>query len=85
MTSLMSCAAWTLAGATVMTLVQASGQSPPAQQTPKAAQPAAARPNPDSQYRLGPDSMPHEGVPKGEIRGPFTLPCAVFPGTQHTY
>ena len=32
-------------------------------------------PSPDSQYRLGPDSMPQEGVPKGEIRGPYTLPC----------
>src|SRR5579863_3855899 len=42
-------------------------------------------PNPDSQYRLGPDSMAQEGVPKGEIRGPFTLPSQVFPGTQHTY
>ena len=42
-------------------------------------------PNPDSQYRLGPDSMPQEGVPKGEIRGPFTLPSQVYPGTQHTY
>jgi enterochelin esterase family protein len=45
----------------------------------------AAEPGPDSQYRLGPDSLPQEGVPKGEIRGPFTLPCEVFPGTQHTY
>src|SRR5262249_60045205 len=50
------------------------------------AQPPAARsPNPDSQYRLGPDSLPQEGVPKGEIRGPFTLPSQVDPGTQHTY
>jgi enterochelin esterase family protein len=24
-------------------------------------------------------------VPKGAIAGPFTLPSAVFPGTQHTY
>lgn len=45
----------------------------------------AAGPGTDSQYRLGPDSLPQEGVPKGEIRGPFTLPCEVFPGTQHTY
>src|SRR5205809_4288935 len=45
----------------------------------------AARPNPDSQYRLGPDSLPQEGVPKGEIRGPFTLPSQVYAGTQHTY
>lgn len=43
------------------------------------------QPNPDSQYRLGPDSFPHEGVPKGVIRGPFTLPCKIYPGTQHTY
>ena len=42
-------------------------------------------PSPNSQYRLGPDSMPQEGVPKGEIRGPFTLPSRVYPGTQHTY
>src|SRR5687767_4171095 len=51
---------------------------------PAAGQPAAG-PGPDSQYRLGPDSRPQEGVPKGEIRGPFTLPCEAFPGTQHTY
>lgn len=42
-------------------------------------------PNPNSQYRLGPDSLPQEGVPKGEIRGPFTLPSKVYPGTQRTY
>ena len=42
-------------------------------------------PNANSQYRLGPDSMPQDGVPKGEIRGPFTLPSKVYPGTQHTY
>ena len=42
-------------------------------------------PNPNSQYRLGPDSMPQEGVPKGNIRGPYTLPSKVYPGTQHTY
>jgi enterochelin esterase-like enzyme len=42
-------------------------------------------PSPDSQYRLGPDSFAQEGVPKGEIRGPFTLPSKVYLGTQHTY
>ena len=55
---------------------------------PRAGDGATARraaPNPDSQYRLGPDSLPQEGVPKGEIRGPFTLPSQVYPGTQHTY
>ena len=46
---------------------------------------APPTPNPDSHYQLGPDSLPQEGVPKGEIRGPFTLPSQAYPGTQHTY
>lgn len=53
-------------------LVQAADDSPP-------------KPGNDSFYKLGPDSLPQEGVPKGELRGPFTLPSQVFPGTQHTY
>ncbi|MEZ0326795.1 MAG: alpha/beta hydrolase [Fimbriimonas sp.] len=42
-------------------------------------------PNPDSQYRLGPDSLPQEGVPKGEIKGPYVIASSAYPGTQHTY
>jgi enterochelin esterase-like enzyme len=49
------------------------------------AQPQAAGPNPDVHYQLGPDSLAQDGVPKGELRGPFTLPSQVYPGTQHTY
>jgi len=45
----------------------------------------AQEPNPDIHYHLGPDSLPQDGVPKGEIRGPFTLPSKAYPGTQHTY
>jgi len=41
--------------------------------------------NPDTLYRLGPDSLEQAGVPKGEIHGPFTLPSAAYSGTQHTY
>jgi len=52
---------------------------------PKFQPPMPPGPNPNSQYRLGPDSAPQEGVPQGEIRGPFTLPSKVYPGTQHTY
>jgi enterochelin esterase-like enzyme len=62
--------------AAVAALALAQPKPPPA--------PAPA-PGPDSQYRLGPDSLPQDGVPKGEIKGPFTLPCQVYPGTQHTY
>src|SRR5215471_7346950 len=47
--------------------------------------PAPAAPNPDAFYKLGPDSLEQEGVPKGQMRGPFTLPSAAYPGTQHTY
>ena len=49
------------------------------------AQDPQAPPNPDAFYQLGPDSLPKEGVPKGEVEGPFTLPSNAYPGTQHTY
>lgn len=39
----------------------------------------------DNFYKLGPDSLPQEGVPKGRLIGPTTLPCEVYPGTSHTY
>jgi enterochelin esterase-like enzyme len=39
----------------------------------------------DDFYHLGPDSLPHEGVPHGEIVGPLYLPSEAYPGTQHTY
>jgi enterochelin esterase-like enzyme len=39
----------------------------------------------DRFYSLGPDSLPQDGVPKGKLTGPFTLPSRVYPGTQHTY
>jgi hypothetical protein len=60
-------------------------QSPMATPSPQPSEALPPGPNPDSQYRLGPDSLPQEGVPKGEVRGPYTLPCKVYPGTQHTY
>ena len=50
-----------------------------------AAAAAAQDVNPDAFYKPGPDSLPQEGVPKGTIRGPFTLPSQAYPGTQHTY
>ena len=42
-------------------------------------------PDPNIHYHLGPDSLAEDGVPKGEIRGPYTLPSKAYPGTQHTY
>jgi enterochelin esterase family protein len=57
-----------------------------AQEKPAAAPPTLQFPaNPDAFYKLGPDSLPQDGVPKGEIRGPFTLPSQAYPGTQHTW
>lgn len=49
------------------------------------AQPPQQEFNPDIHYRLGPDSLSQEGVPKGVMKGPFTLPSEAYPGTQHTY
>jgi enterochelin esterase family protein len=49
------------------------------------AQPQSQGPNPDGFYHLGPDSLAQDGVPRGEIRGPFTLPSKAYEGTQHTY
>ena len=31
-------------------------------------------------YKLAPDAVAQDGVPKGEIRGPFTLPSEGVPG-----
>jgi enterochelin esterase family protein len=39
----------------------------------------------DAFYSLGPDSLPREGVPKGEFRGPFKLPSKAYPGAEHSY
>ncbi|MDX1979528.1 MAG: alpha/beta hydrolase-fold protein [Bryobacteraceae bacterium] len=49
------------------------------------AQPGRQGPNTDIHYKLGPDSLAQDGVPKGKINGPFTLPSEAYPGTQHTY
>jgi len=62
---------------------QPGAPAPPAPLAPSA--PAPAPPNTDAYYKIGPDSLPQDGVPKGEVRGPFTLPSEAYPGTQHTY
>ncbi len=78
-------------GAAAMALAQAvTPPATPAQPNQQGARnnappPMPPGPNPNSQYRLGPDSLPQEGVPKGEMRGPYTLPSNAYPGTQHTY
>jgi len=66
---------------TLVALVVASGVAHSA----KSQDPAPAVPNPDTFYKLGPDSLEQEGVPRGQIRGPFTLQSTAYPGTQHTY
>jgi enterochelin esterase family protein len=39
----------------------------------------------DAFYTLGPDSLSRDGVPKGEVKGPFKLPSKVYPGVEHSY
>lgn len=75
----------TLAHATFALLTTAAFTmaQPPA---PRPQRPTMApSPNADRFYRLAPDAIPEEGVPVGEIKGPFTLPSQAYAGTQHTY
>ena len=66
-------------------IAQTPAAPAPAAQAPPTQAPAPPAVNTDVHYQLGPDSMPRDGVPKGEMRGPFTLPSQAYPGTQHTY
>lgn len=52
------------------------------QRSPQVAPPVA---NPDVDYHLGPDSLPEDDVPKGEVKGPFRIDSQAYPGTFHTY
>ena len=77
------------------TLVFAQSSANPPAANPTAPSPAAVAAAPatpparnplmDAFYKLGPDSQPMEGVPKGHFSAAKFLPSAVFPGTQHTY
>src|SRR5258708_22386881 len=75
--------AFLLGLASATALSQASSSTPTALQPPAAPQPAG--PDMNAFYQVGPDSLPHDGVPKGDVRGPFVLPSQAYPGTQHTY
>ena len=67
----------------LLSATSAFGQTQTLAQTPRPAM--AQSPDTDSFYRLAPDAIPQEGVPAGAIKGPFTLPSQVYPGTQHTF
>jgi len=75
----------TLLSTSVVAMVVAGSFVSALAQTPRPPQAPPPIPNADAYYRLGPDSLPQDGVSKGEIRGPFTLPSEAYPGTQHTY
>jgi enterochelin esterase-like enzyme len=81
----LACLALALTGAALIALAQTPPPQAAAGRGPRPPQFPAGMPNPNSQYRLGPDSMPQEGVPKGEIKGPFHIQSQAYPGTQHTY
>ncbi len=61
----------------------ALAQTPPPGQGQRPAM--AETPNTDIYYKLAVDAIPQDGVPKGEVKGPFILPSNAYPGTQHTY
>ncbi|MBA3440011.1 MAG: alpha/beta hydrolase [Pyrinomonadaceae bacterium] len=55
------------------------GQGPPARDTRPPTQNAV------KVYKLGPDSLPQQGVPKGKLDGPFLYKSQVFAGTIRKY
>lgn len=57
----------------------ASGQEP----KPEASK--APRPGPSRPVKLGKDSLPQEGVPKGKLEGPFLFKSKVLAGTVRKY
>ena len=68
----------------VLIAIAALAQTPPPVDAPK--RPAMAQgPDTNLHYRLSPDAVPQQGVPMGQLKGPFTLPSDAYPGTQHTY
>ena len=70
MTRLVSAALVMLVGIVAATAQQRQGQKGP---------------DLNAYYMLGPDSQMHDGVPRGEVRGPFVIPSYAYPGTQHTH
>ncbi len=49
------------------------------------APPAMAPAVPPKDYKLGADSLPQEGVPKGKLEGPFLFKSQVYTGTVRKY
>lgn len=74
-----------MAAAAVCLAAGAAAQAPAADQQADRPVPQFG-PEMNRYYTLGPDSLEREGVPKGELRGPFyLLDSPNYPGTQHTY
>ena len=68
--------------------------TPPVPGTPPTGAPPLARREPivlplppdiPKDYQLGPDSVPHDGVPQGRIEGPFLFHSTVLANTTHKY
>jgi enterochelin esterase-like enzyme len=62
----------------------APAETPPASATGRGSRPPQNR-LVDAYYKLGPDSQPMEGVPRGKFSEAKVIPSQIFPGTQHTY
>src|SRR6266700_1295471 len=72
----------------LVTALDVSHSAEPQAGTPPSAERRGGRGSANSNdvfYRLGNDSKPMDGVPKGKFSGPKVIPSKVFPGTQHTY
>jgi enterochelin esterase-like enzyme len=78
----------TLLAAGFLCVIHSADAADTAATTNQPAQGRGGRGTPNSNdvfYALGPDSKPHDGVPKGKYSEAKVIPSSVFPGTQHTY
>ncbi len=50
-----------------------------------AGQVAFAQKKIEEKYEIHPDSLPQQGVPKGEVKGPFEWKSKIYPGTVRNY
>jgi len=64
----------------------ALGQEPPQTDQQKQGEGAKGKQEPaQAVYKLGPDSLPQAGVPKGKLEGPILFKSKVFAGTVREY
>lgn len=69
----------------VASAILAPGQQPASRPKEPTKPTKPTKPSPARAYRLGPDSRPQEGVPRGKLEGPFLFRSQILTGTTRKY